>query len=103
MPTLFKELAGSPCEEYTSEGFSATRTFLIAWEDRDAFASEVMGLGGAPPVHYPGKPAVLAVRLRLEPFDPEAPDVQPLDDLTVGLNSYTRSFAKATVDYRTIV
>ncbi len=107
MSTLFKELAGSPREQYTSEGFLAIRTFLIAWEDRDAFAVEVLGTvseyGSGTSVHYPGKPSVLAVRLRFEPFDPDAPDVQPLGDLTVGLNSYSGSFAKATVDYRTLV
>lgn len=107
MPTLFKELAGSPREQYNSEGFRATRTFLIAWEDRDAFAAEVMGTateyGGGGSVHYPGKPAVYAVRLRFEPFDPDEPDVRSLDDLTIGLNSYSGSFAKAIVDYRTII
>ncbi len=107
MPTLFKELAGSPSEQYNSEGFHATRTFLIAWEDRDDFAAEVMGTaagyGGGGPIHYPGKPAVCAVRLRFEPFDPDAPDVQTLGDLMVGLNSYGRSLAKATVDYETTI
>ena len=106
MPTLFKELAGSPSEQYTLEGFRATRQFLIAWEDRDAFAAEVLGTateyGGGGSVHYPGKPSVYAVKLRFVPFDPEAADVQNLDELTVGLNSYGDSFARAIVDYRTI-
>lgn len=105
MSTLFQELAGSPTEQYTSDGFTATRTFLIAWEDRDAFAAEVMGTasqyGGGTPVQYPGKTSVVAVRLRFEPFDPDAPDVQTLDALTIGLNSYSGSYAKAIVDYDT--
>jgi len=108
MLTLFKELAGSPTEQYDCEGFRATRTFLIAWEDRDTFAIEVMGpspeQGGTAPIHYPGKPTVLAVRLHFEPFDPfdpDAPDIQQLYDLTIGLNSYSNSFAKATIDYQT--
>ena len=105
MLTLFKELAGSPIEQYDSEGFRATRTFLIAWEDRDTFATEVMGAspeqGGGTPIHYPGKPTARAVRLRFEPLDPDAPDVQFLYDLTVSLNNYTNSFAKATIDYQT--
>lgn len=107
MPTLFKELAGSPCEQYNTGGFLATRTFLVAWEDRNAFAAEVMGtaieFGGVGSVHYPGRPEVHAVRLRFEPFDPDAPDVQTLEDLTIGLNSYSGSFAKAIVDYQTLI
>ena len=77
MPTFFKELAGSPTEQYDSDGFHATRTFLVAWEDRDDFAAEVMGpnpeQGAGTAIHYPGKPTVLAVGLRFEPFDPDAP------------------------------
>lgn len=96
MCVLFKELAGSPSEEYNSGGFMATRTFLIAWEDRDAFAAEVMDTAN----HYPGKPTVSAVRLRFEPFDPNDPDVQAVDDTTTGLNSSSGSFAKAIVDYQ---
>ena len=106
MPTLFKEIAGSPCEQYNSEGFQATRTFLVAWEDRDDFAAELLGTaagGSGGPVQYPDKPTVHAIRLQLEPFDPDAPDVQPLGDLMVGLNRYSGSFAKAIVDYETTI
>jgi hypothetical protein len=107
MPIPFQELAGSPTELYTFEGFRARREFLIAWQDRDAFAAEVLGTateyGGGGSVHYPGKPSVYAVRLRYVPLDPDAPEIQQLGDLTVGLNSYGDSFAKAIVEYRTIV
>jgi hypothetical protein len=106
MPVDFKELGGSPVEQYGLDGFRARREFLIAWEDRDAFAAEVLGAaaphGGASWVHYPGKESVFAVRLRYEPFDPDGPDVKDIPGLTEGLNSYSGSLAKATVDYRTV-
>ncbi len=107
MTVHFKELAGSPIEQYTLEGFRARREFLIDWQDRDAFAAEVLGsatpFGGGGSIHYPGKPSVYAVKLRFEPFDPDAPEIQSLDNLSVGLNSYGDSLAKAVVEYRTIV
>ena len=106
MSVSFKELGGSPIEKYNLEGFSARRQFLIAWEDRDAFAAEVMGRasqhGASTWVHYPGKTSVFAVRLRYEPFDPDNPDSKSLAELTDGLNSYSNSFAKAVVDYKTV-
>lgn len=105
MSVTFKELGGSPVEQYGLDGFSAQRRFLIAWEDRDAFAAEILGTasehGGRTWVSYPGKTEVFAVRLRYEPFDPGNPDSQDLGELADGLNSYSGSFAKAVVDYRT--
>jgi len=106
MPVAFKELGGSPVESYTSNGFTARREFLIAWEDRDAFAAEILGqaaqYGAAPSLHYPGKTSVFATSVRFEPFDPDNPDAKALTDLVGGLNSYSQSFAKATVAYRTL-
>ena len=68
---------------------------------------EVLGrasqYGPSVPVHYPNKPSVFAVRLRYEPFDPDNPDLKSLAGLTEGLNSYSGSFAKAVVDYKTII
>jgi hypothetical protein len=105
MSVPFKELGGSPQEEYNLQGFRAQRQFLIAWQDRDAFAAEVLNIAGqhgaSTWVQYPGKPTVLAVRVRFEPFDHENPDYQSLSGLTEGLNSYSSSFAKATVEYQT--
>jgi len=106
MAVAFKELGGSPVETYTPAGFYARREFLIAWEDRDAFAAELLGeaphYGATAPVHYPGKTSVFAVSLRFAPFDPDNPDPKVLTHLTEGLNSYSHSFAKATVTYRTL-
>ena len=106
MSVSFKELGGSPVEQYSLEGFTARRQFLIAWEDRDAFAAEVLGQasehGGDTWVNYPGKTSVFAVRVKYEPFDPDSPDSKIIAGLTDGLNSYSSSFAKAVVDYRTV-
>lgn len=106
MAVAFKELSGSPVEHYTRDGFTARREFLVAWEDRDAFAAEVLGQarqhGGSTGVHYPGKTSVFAVRLRYVPLDPESLSTSQLDELTEGLNRYSQSFAKATVDYGTL-
>jgi hypothetical protein len=106
MPTPFREIGGSPQEHYGLEGFRATRQFLVAWEDREAFAMEILGdaaqLGASNWVHYPGKDSAFAVSLDFEPLDPLSPDTRPLGDLTEGLNSYNGSFAKATVVYRTV-
>jgi hypothetical protein len=106
MPVAFKELGGSPVEAYNLEGFRAERQLLIAWEDRDAFAAELLGRaadhGSRTAVQYPGKPSVFAVGVRYEPFDPDNPDQKPLAGLAEGLNSYSSSFAKAIVEYATV-
>ncbi|HLA85338.1 MAG TPA: hypothetical protein VJL29_11135 [Thermoguttaceae bacterium] len=106
MSVAFRELGGSPREQYDANGFSARREFLIAWEDRDAFAVEVLGeaaqYGGTFWTTYPGKPSVFAVRIRFEPIDADRPDRKELAGLTEGLNSYSNSFAKAVVEYETV-
>jgi len=105
MTIPFQELSGSPAEEYTRDGFTARREFLVAWEDRDAFAAEVLGRaaehGASTPLYYPGKTSVFAFRLRFVPLDPDSVDRQTLAELTEGLNRYSGSFAKAVVEYRT--
>ncbi len=106
MPVPFKELGGSPTESYGLDGFQAERRFLIAWEDRDAFAVDVLGVvteyGGRTWASYPGKSSVFAVSLHYEPFDPNGLDPQAFTDLTTDLNSYSNSLAKAVVKYRTV-
>ncbi len=106
MSVTFRELGGSPVEQYDAGGFSARREFLIAWEDRDAFAVEVLGeaaaTGGQTGTTYPGKNAARAVRIGFQPVDPEHPDNQELTQLAAGLNGYSGSFAKAVVEYGTL-
>jgi len=106
MSVAFRELGGSPREQYDTNGFRAWREFLIAWEDRDAFAVEILGEaaqhGGSYWTTYPGKPSVFAVSIRYEPVDAAQPDQKELFSLTEGLNSYSSSFARAIVKYETI-
>ena len=106
MAVAFQELGGSPVEQYDANGFSARREFLIAWEDRDAFAVEVLGAaarhGGQGGTAYPGKGMAAAVEVKYEPVDTEHPDSQEIGLLAAGLNSYSGSFAKAVVTYGTI-
>ncbi|MBN2293493.1 MAG: hypothetical protein JXM70_13775 [Pirellulales bacterium] len=106
MTVAFRELGGSPVEQYDSSGFSARREFLIAWEDRDAFAVEVLGEaarhGDQSSVVYPGNSMVTAVEVKYEPIDAEHPDNQEIEHLAAGLNCYSGSFAKAVVTYDTI-
>ncbi|MGQ9504219.1 MAG: hypothetical protein ACUVQG_03890 [Thermogutta sp.] len=108
MPVRFRELAGSPEEEYTLDGFRARRTFLVPWEERHAFAAEILGIGGdhgaRPWAPYPGKDGVYAVTIRFSPADPEAiltfseenPSARDI------LAEYSGSFAKAMVEYTTV-
>lgn len=106
MSVYFRELAGSPVEWYDSDGFHAKRHFITKWEQRDAFAIELLGEaaahGGSLSTSYPGKTHVFAVKLRYEPLDPDYLDQKTLESLTGDLNSYSRSYAKATVEYHTV-
>ncbi|MBN1589403.1 MAG: hypothetical protein JW888_07805, partial [Pirellulales bacterium] len=99
-------LGGSPKEQYDARGFSAQRELLVAWEDRDALAVEILGEaaqhGGSFWTTYPGKPSVFAVSIRYEPVDADQPDQQELSSLSAGLNSYHHGLAKAIVRYETI-
>jgi len=107
MTVVFRELAGSPEEEYTQDGFRARRTFLIPWEERHTFAVEILGTadnhGGRPAARYPGKEGVYAVAIRFSPADPDALLAlsQENADVQDALAEYTGSFAKAVVEYAT--
>jgi len=105
MTVAFKELAGSPVENYEPEGMKAERQLLCAWDDRGALVQELLGdgyeFGGTSRAQYPEKPGIVAMRARCQPF---ADDVTPqvLNELTEGLNSYS-GFAKVTVNYELLL
>ena len=101
MTIAFKELAGSPVEDYGPDGLKARRILLCAWGDREQLVEQILGdgytYGGLSRAQYPDKPDVVAIRVRCEPLtDDVTPQV--LGQLTEGLNRYA-GFAKVTVDY----
>lgn len=100
----FQEIGGSPKEEYSYDGFQATRTFLIPWEQRNEFAAAVFGSAAKPSsssrLNYPGRKDVYACRLLLEPFDPASVNICDLSDLKTDYADYNGSHAMAVVDYR---
>jgi len=105
MTVSFREFAGSPVETCGPEGMEAQRVLLCAWNDRHALVEQLLGdgyeFGGGSRAQYPGRPDVVAMRTRCEPFtDDLVPQV--LDKLTEGLNRY-HGFAKVTVDYELLV
>ena len=70
-----------------------------------AFAAEVLGetaYSGTTWVNYPGKASVFAYHLEYVALDPDSVDEQTLASLTEGLNSYSNSFVKALVKYKTV-
>jgi hypothetical protein len=105
MSTLFKELPGSPRENFDPDGMTAVRQLICAWDDRRALVEEILGdgyeFGGQNPVHYPGVSSVVAVRVQVEPL---ADDLvkQELAELTDGPNAY-QGFARLTVNYELLV
>ena len=103
MAVAFKELGGSPVETYAPGGFFGRRQFLIAWEDRDAFAAEVLGqsaqFGSAPSLTYPGKTSVFATTVRFEPLDPGKPRSASADQSDAGahqLQPFVRQGGRST-------
>ncbi len=93
----FQELGGSPHEKYTVDGFSATRRFLVPWEQRTEFAQAVFGTTER--LTYPGRSDVFAYTLDFEPLEPDMIGVRTLENLKTDLVDYNGSFAQAVVKY----
>lgn len=102
-----QEIGGSPKEDYRTYDFTAQREFLVPWDHRHEFAQFVLG---SPEVSqwdreilkYPGRDSSFATRLKLEPLDPQAIELDGVKDLQNDLPQYTGSYWKATVYYETI-
>lgn len=127
MAIQIQELPGSPQEKYSLDSFSATRTFVVPWNQRDAFARYFLGdrlyaceslmpsdeedeslvppsseapvSGPTTRLAYPGKPGVYVDKIVFEPFDPNSLDVSKIARPASTLGEYG-SFAKAIVSYR---
>lgn len=99
----FQEIGGSPVEKITVGGFSATRTFLVPWEQRNDFALAVFGdktqSSALTRLAYPGRKDVYATSLRFEPFDADAVGSRTMSNLKTDLVDYDGSFARAVVNY----
>ncbi|MGA2799517.1 MAG: hypothetical protein ABSE63_18190 [Thermoguttaceae bacterium] len=102
MSIAYKELTGSPIEQYDANGMTATRLFICPWDDRDSFVQEILGEGYqsgiSDPVAYPGAGGVAAIKVKVEPLADDL-EIQDLGDLAGGLNAY-QGFAKVTVSYK---
>jgi hypothetical protein len=103
MTIAFKELAGSPTETFAPEGMKAQRRILVAWKDRHAMVGELLGngfeFGTRGPAQYPNRNAVVAMRVKLEPW-PQCPEDQgAFADIALDVNSYSGKFATIVIDY----
>ncbi|MBR0191939.1 MAG: hypothetical protein IJQ31_07735 [Thermoguttaceae bacterium] len=101
----FYELAGSPVEAFTSEGFEAKRRFLVRWEEREAFARDVMGHSSTfnyqSSTYYPNRTSVFPVKITFRPADENSIQKQEIAALHLGLNSYS-GWALAEIEYATL-
>jgi len=104
MPTYcYRELAGSPEEDYGPGGMKATRRFVTDWDDRNAVVLEILGDGyefaatGA--MEYPGAERVKAMRCRARPYIATPDTQQEFDDITSDINAYR--YCELTVEYET--
>ena len=97
MSVTFKELAGSPVEIHQSGATTAQRQLLCAWEDRQALVAELLGAENRAP--FPGCPGLVAVRVRVEPFEAKPDHQGAFDAIDTHLNCYTGQFALLAADY----
>lgn len=103
MAITFTELAGSPEESYSPQGFKATRQILVPWENRDALIRSMLGnneiFGGLVWANYPGRSDVKVAGIKSVPWDTKVPDSATFDEITEDLNGYTGQLAHLTVEY----
>ena len=102
MSVAFKELAGSPVEIYEPTGMKAQRRLLCAYEDRYAVVTALLGgslAGDQQQAFYPNCPGIVAMRVRIEPFEKKPDNREAFADLTADLNSYSGQFVEVVVDY----
>lgn len=101
----FFELAGSPTESFSSEGFHAVRRFLVRWEKREAFARDVMGNASTfnyqCSTYYPNRTSVFPIKITFSPADEKTIRPQEMTALHLGLNSYD-GWAIAEIEYATL-
>ncbi len=103
MTVAFSELAGSPVEKITQEGFRATRQILVAWADRDAMVRELLGdsaeFAAENASQYPGRKDVRVVSIGSVPWETKVPDDGTFTDITADLNGYAGQLAHMSIEY----
>jgi hypothetical protein len=76
----FKELAGSPIENYGANGINAQRKVVCSWADRYDLRDELLGDGYSfnttPAAVYPNNEELIAMTVRIEPFNDAPPGWQ---------------------------
>ncbi|MCL2304784.1 MAG: hypothetical protein FWC43_05515 [Planctomycetaceae bacterium] len=95
-----QEIGGSPKELYDRNGFSAERVFLVPWEKRQEFTELV--LASPEVLTYPGQAQTAAVRLKMEPLEPDAIELNSVQNIATDLPGYGGSFLKSTVYYESV-
>ncbi len=103
MTIPFQELSGSPEEQYTTDGFTAIRKFLVSWSQRDDFVSWLRGtseqFGSPETVTYPNHADVSPWKIEVVPFDSASITQQSIILPSDALNDYN-SYALVTVHYK---
>lgn len=103
MAISFTELAGSPDESYSPQGFSATREILVPWATRDEMIRALLGnnesFGGSVWANYPNRSDVKVSAIQVVPWDTKVPDAATFDEITEDLNGYTGQLAHMTIKY----
>jgi hypothetical protein len=104
MAAPFWEMADSPKETHSRQGFSATRTILTLWADRSTIAAQLMGsantTGAVNALQYPGLSSVRCARVDVAPLTNDVTS-QVLATIDGDLNSY-ESYAVLTAKYQTL-
>lgn len=103
MAVPFTELAGSPSESFSPQGFTATRQILVAWANRDAMVRELLGdnenFGGLGWAQYPGRSDVKVSGIQSIPWETQVPDAAVFTQIDEDLNGYTGQLAHMTIQY----
>ncbi len=90
---LFQELAGSPQGQITRGSHTATRKFLVSWEDLSNFLKELArgGTSGRP-MTCPGMTDCYVSSMDFQPFTEDLfPDPLAITDPSTGINQYIRA------------
>ena len=99
---FLQEIGGSPKEQYDRDGFSAERVFLVPWNERSQFIETIFNAASPGLLTYPGQSQTVAVRLKMEPLEPDAIELNSVQNIATDLPGYGGSFLKATVYYESI-